>query len=183
MWSWITDYVDYQYHNWVEVPTTVVWTLFGVRDGGFMLLYAADLGAVHPDRYQKFFSLACSVGAGQLLRTIARTDGSYRWNVDDSAPGSLDGFTGMEQPFMIGILNEGMIAVHRLTGDSVVKNAITKSVEHEYLRSYNPKWLAGDVLLHFTVSSIPVFRASRVVVTPPIHFHLLIRDRSSKRAS
>lgn len=150
MWPWITDYVDYQYHNWVEVPTTWSGLYFGVRDGGFMLLYAADLGAVHPDPATRssFRSRALS-GAVNYYARLQGTDGSYRWNVDDSAPGSLDGFTGMEQPFMIGILNEGMIAVHRLTGDSVVKNAITKSVEHEYLRSYNPNgWRAMYYFIH-----------------------------------
>jgi uncharacterized protein (TIGR03437 family) len=150
MWPWITDYVNYQYHNWVEVPTTWSGLYFGVRDGGFMLLYAADLGAVHPDpATRSSFRSRALAGAVNYYARLQGTDGSYRWNVDDSAPGSLDGFTGMQQPFMIGILNEGMIAVHRLTGDSVVKNAITKSVEHEYLRSYNPNgWRAMYYFIH-----------------------------------
>jgi len=144
MWPWITDYVDYQYHNWVEVPMNWSGLYFGIRDGGFMLLYAADLGAVHPDpTVRQSFKTRALAGAVNYYARLQNTDGSYRWSVDDSSPGSLDGFTGMEQPFMVGILNEGMIATHRLTGSATVANAITKSAEHEYLRSYNPNGWRG----------------------------------------
>src|SRR4029078_1914156 len=150
MWPWITDYVNYQYHNWVEVPSTWSGLYFGVRDGGFMLLYAADLGAVHPDPATRdSFRTRALAGAVNYYARLQSTDGSYRWNVDDSAPGINDGFIGMEQPFMIGILNEGMIAAHRLTGAPTVKNAILKSVEHEYNRSYNPNgWRAMYYFIH-----------------------------------
>ncbi len=144
MWPWITDYVDYHFRNWVEVPLNWNGLYYGVRDGGFMLLYAADLGAVHPDPgTRNLFRTRALAGATGYYARLQSSDGSYRWSVDDSSPGALDGFTGMEQPFMVGILNEGMIATHRLTNDPIVRNAILKSVEHEYQRSYSPNGWRG----------------------------------------
>jgi hypothetical protein len=150
MWPWITDYVNYQFHNWDEVPKNWSGLYFGIRDGGFMLLYAAELGAVHPDPAVRADLKARALDVAQnYYARLQQTDGSYRWNVDDSAPGTLDGFTGMEQPFMVGILNEGMIAVHRLTNDERVKSAVLKSVEHEYLRSYNANgWRSSYYFIH-----------------------------------
>ena len=150
MWPWITDYVNYQYHNWVEVPSNYPSLYYGIRDGGFMLLYAADLGAVHPDPATRgSFRTRALAGAVNYYARLQYTDGSYRFNVDDSSPGALDGVTGIEQPFQVGILNEGMIAVHRLTGDATVKNAILKSAEHEYMRSYNSNgWRAMYYYIH-----------------------------------
>jgi hypothetical protein len=57
--------------------------------------------------------------------------------------------TGIEQPFQVGIVNEAMIAVHRLTGDERVKAAILKSAEHEFARSYNSKgWRSMYYFIH-----------------------------------
>lgn len=159
MWVWITDYVDYHFRNWVEVPTgwaekdpATAPLYFGVRDGGFMLLYAANLAAVHPDPSVRadFKSrvLRCAVN---YYATLQKPDGSYRWN-DDGFP-----FSGIEQPFMVGILNEGMIAVHRLTGNERVKAAIIKSAEHEFLHSYNPNgWRSMYYFVHGTIGNPPV---------------------------
>jgi hypothetical protein len=44
------------------------------------------------------------------------------------------------QPFMVGILLEGMIAVHKLTGNETVKRAIIKGAECLFLKGYNPHW-------------------------------------------
>jgi hypothetical protein len=150
MWAWITDYVNYQFHGWDEVPKNWDGLYFGVRDGGFMLLYAAEIGAVHPDPAVRadFKNRALSVAVNYYTR-LQQIDGSYRWNVEDSVAGNKDGFTGMEQPFMVGILNEGMIAVHRLTGDEKVKSAILKSAEHEFTKSYNANgWRAPYYFIH-----------------------------------
>ena len=40
------------------------------------------------------------------------------------------------QPFMVGLLLDGMIAVHRMTGDPTVGNAIAKSVSNLYNVAY-----------------------------------------------
>jgi hypothetical protein len=158
MWPWITEYVRSQFANWVSNMTgnttsdraTYPGFYFGIRDGAFMLLGAANLARVHPDpTVRDEFRVKALHGAVDYYARLQQTDGSYRWNVDDSAPGTLDGFTGMEQPFMVGILNEGMIAVHRLTNDATVKSAILKSAEHEYLRSYNPNgWRGPYYFIH-----------------------------------
>jgi hypothetical protein len=157
MWPWIRDYVRYQFNSWVEAPTN--WTqkdptkaglYYGVRDGGFMTLYAANEAAVDPDPAIRAEFLAKVLrSAVSYYAALQSDDGSYRFSIEDSSPGALDGMTGIEQPFQVGILNEGMIAVHRLTGDPIVKAAILKSVEHEYLHSYNPNgWRTMYYFVH-----------------------------------
>ena len=151
MWPWITDYARYQFNGWVEVPTgwaekdpTTAPLYFGVRDGGLMLLYAANLAAVHPDAaIRAEFKPKVLRSAVNYYAALQKPDGSYRWNVDGDG-----GFQGSEQPFMIGLLNEGMIAAHQLTGDDRVKAAILKSVEHERQFSYNPTYRAMYYYIH-----------------------------------
>jgi hypothetical protein len=152
MWPWITRFIDYQFHNWVEVPGAGTGLYFGVRDGGFMLLYAANLAAVHPDAVVRadYKQRALSAAVNYYAR-LQQSDGSYRWN-DEGFP-----FSGSEQPFQVGILNEGMIAVHHLTGDGQVKTAILKSAEHEATKSYNPSgYRAMYYFIHGTIGSPPV---------------------------
>jgi hypothetical protein len=155
MWPWITDYVRYQYNGWVEVPTgwaekdaTTAPLYFGVRDGGFMLLYAADLAATHPDAAirAEFRAkvLRCAVN---YYAALQKPDGSYRWNVEDFPA------AGIEQPFQVGMLNEGMIAAHRLTGDERIKSAILRSVDHEFANSYSPTWRAMYYFVHGTIGA------------------------------
>lgn len=156
MWPWITAYVREGFAIWVSNMTgnttsdraTYPGFYFGIRDGGFMLLYAANLAKVHPDAtVREEFRVKALHGAVNYYARLQQADGSYRWN-DDDFP-----FSGIEQPFMVGILNEGMIAVHRLTNDSVVKSAILKSVEHEYAKSYNRTWGAMYYFVHGTIGA------------------------------
>lgn len=151
MWPWITNYVNTQFHGWDEVPNSWPATsfYFGIRDGGFMLLYAADLGAVHPDAAVRadFKTRALNVAQNYYGR-LQQADGSFRWN-DEDYP-----FSGIEQPFMVGILNEGLIAVHRLTNDVAVKNTFLKSVDHEMTTSYNPNgWKSVYYWIHGTIGN------------------------------
>lgn len=151
MWPWITRYVDNQYGLWVEQRITYPGFYFGIRDGGFMLLYCAILGAAHPDlTTRETFKNRALNGAVNYYARLQGPDGSYRWN-DDDFP-----FSGTEQPFMVGILNETMVAVHKLTGNLTVKNAIIKSAEHEYNFSYSKTWRAMYYFVHGTIGNNPV---------------------------
>lgn len=156
MWPWIRDYVKYQFNGWVEVPTgwaekdpTNAVLYFGVRDGGFMTLYTANLAAVDPDpAIRADLKARVLRGAVNYYAFLQKSDGSYRWN-DDSFP-----FSGSGQPFQIGILNEGLIAVHRLTVDDRVKAAILKSADHEFAKSYSPTgWRAMYYFIHGTIGA------------------------------
>lgn len=139
IWPWVVDYTRNQFDIWVgsRISNASLW--FGVREGGYLLLYATQIAATHPDTAirAEFREKALNAAVNYYAR-LQQADGSWRW-IDDTTSGFKDG----EQPFQIGILNEGMIAVHRLTGNEVVKNAILKSVNHEFQKSYNPNGWRG----------------------------------------
>lgn len=152
MWPWIKDYVDYQFHLWDEIRIDYPGLYFGVRDGGFMMLYAANMAVAHPDASVRadFNTRALAVAKNYYAR-LQQSDGSYRWN-DEDFP-----FTGAEQPFQVGILNEAMIQVHRLTGDATVRAAILKSADHEFTKSYKLSgWLAMYYFIHGAIGAPPV---------------------------
>jgi hypothetical protein len=135
MWPWLTRYVDNQYHLWVEMRKTYPGLYYGIRDGGFMLLYCANLGAVHPHPTTRAsFKNRALDGAVNYYARLQKPDGSWRWASDGSWIGEA------MQPFMVGILLEGMIAVHKLTGNETVKRAIIKGAECLFLKGYNPHW-------------------------------------------
>jgi hypothetical protein len=157
MWPWITAYVNQQFNLWDEQRITYPGFYFGIRDGGFMLLYAAELGAVHPDsKIRADFKTRSLKVAKDYYARLQQPDGSYRWD-DQDFP-----FVGVEQPFQVGILNEGMVAVHRLTRDETIKNAIIKSAEHEYQSSYSKNgWRATYYFVHGSMGKNPVVNCER----------------------
>lgn len=130
MWPWITSYVRDQYQTWVGARVTYSGLYYGVRDGGYMLLYAAWLAKAHPDPAVRAEFLAkARDGAVNYYARLQQPDGSWRWN-DDLIAGS------MMQPFMVGLLLDGLVAVHRLTGDAAVGNAVVRSVDNLYTDTY-----------------------------------------------
>ncbi|HEX7772611.1 MAG TPA: hypothetical protein VF435_09325, partial [Pyrinomonadaceae bacterium] len=143
MWPFIVRFTRTMYDIWVGQRMTYPALYFGVREGGYMLLYAANLAKVHPDAAirQEFLTKALD-GAVNYYARVQYTDGSWRWG-DPAWVGDAT------QPFQIGLLLEGMIAVHRLTGDERVKASIIKGTEALYLQGYNPKgWRAMYYLVH-----------------------------------
>ncbi len=130
LWPWITAYVRYEFQMWVGARVSYSGLYYGIRDGGYMLLYAAWLAKAHPDPLVRaeFLAKAQNAAANYYAR-LQYPDGSWRW-VDDLVVGTF------MQPFMVGLLLDGMIAVHRLTSDAQVKNAIVKSVENLYAAAY-----------------------------------------------
>jgi hypothetical protein len=112
---------------------------YGVRDGGYALLYAANLAKVHPDAAvrdefrQKIVSAVHNYYArGQRLQyQNSPLNGGFYFN--------LDGINGMTtQPFQEGLLAEALIQVHHLTGDEITKNSIVQLAKHLYKSAYNP---------------------------------------------
>jgi hypothetical protein len=124
MWPWITDYTRDHLNTWVMLRVNNSSLHFGVRDGGYMLLYGAWLGRVHPDNTvrQEFRSKTLTAARDYYAR-LQQSNGAWYWQ---------DGSNTWEQPFMVGLLLEGLIAVHRQSSDPTVRNAILASVENHW---------------------------------------------------
>ena len=136
MWPWITKYVREQFDTWVGLRVTYPGFYYGVRDPGYMLLFAANLAKVHPDpKVRAEFRQKALNGAVNYYARLQAPDGGFYFE--------LDNLNNTTQPFQVGLLAEGLIAIHRLTGDEAVKKAILKSAEHQYLRCFNPRGWRG----------------------------------------
>lgn len=136
MWPWITSYVREQFETWVGLRVSYPGFYYGLRDPGYMLLYAANLGRVHPDPgVRSEFRKKALDAAVKLYARLQSSDGGFYFD--------LDNITKTTQPFQVGLLAEGLIAIHRLTGDETVKRVILKSAEHQYSRCYNAKGWRG----------------------------------------
>ncbi len=136
MWPWITKYVREQFEIWVGLRVSYPGFYYGIRDPGYMMLFAANLARVHPDQKVRaeFRQKALNAAVNYYARLQA-PDGGFYFEIDN-----LDKTT---QPFQVGLLLEGLIALHRLTGDETIKKVILKSTEHQYLRCYNPRGWRG----------------------------------------
>ena len=143
MWPWIVKFTRTMFDIWVGQRVKYPALYYGVREGGYMLLYAANLAKVHPEKdVRAEFQRKALDAAVNWYARVQFPDGSWRWG-DDAWVGDAT------QPFQIGLLLEGMIAVHRLTGDERVKASIIKGTEALYLQGYNPKgWRAMYYLVH-----------------------------------
>ena len=154
MWDWINAYTRYQFDVWVKSRIKNQQLYLGVRDGAFMLQYATWLAKALPDT----FPLQTGGGAnnGKTLRDqyladveavatryfgrLQYPDGSWRW--DDPYSTDADGGTlkGITQPFMVGLLLQALVDVHRLTVDPNVKtnvqSQLTKACQHLYKTTY-----------------------------------------------
>ena len=143
MWPWITNYTRQMFQMWVGARVQYPGLYYGVRDGGYMLLYAANLARVHPDASVRaeFRQKALDAAVNYYAR-LQQADGSWRWDDPDLSPPLF----GYSQPFHVGLLLEGMIAVHRLTGDATVGQAILRGTENLYTYHFdrNPFVLDGS---------------------------------------
>jgi hypothetical protein len=131
-WEFITSETRRHYDIWLGRRLSYPKLYFGVRDGGYALLYAARLAQVHPDASVRAeFRQKALLAARDYYARLQSADGGWYWEDDGSstAPGGV-----WEQPFMVGLLLEGMIEVHEMTGDPVVAQSILKSVDHLYSR-------------------------------------------------
>lgn len=133
-WGWITRYVRTNFDIWVGSRVTYPGLYYGVRDPGYSLLYAANLAGTHPDSAVRAEFREKSLNAAKVYYArLQRTDGTWRWGDDAWLGDAMQGFH-------VGLLLEGLIAVHRLTGDPVVAQAIVKGVEGVYLTYNATKW-------------------------------------------
>jgi hypothetical protein len=131
MWPWIVGYTRHMYDIWLGNHLNDSQLYYGVRDGGYMLLYAAWLAKVSPDpAIRAEFTTKARNAAIQYYARLQYSDGSWRWLDSYAIPGYE------YEPFMVGLLLDGMVATHRLTGDQQILNAITNSVVNLYSVAY-----------------------------------------------
>ncbi len=136
MWPWITKYVRQQFQIWVGMRVKYPGFYYGVRDPGYMMLFASNLARVHPDQAVRAeFRAQVLDAAVNYYARLQSPDGGFYFD--------LDNITHTTQPFQVGLLAEGLIAVHRLTGDERVKKTILSSAEHQYEHCYNPRGWRG----------------------------------------
>jgi hypothetical protein len=148
MWDWINSYTQYFFDLYVKrhLNDTIV---YQVREAAFMLQYAAYLSMLLPDSFPLQAGGTESNGAGlraQYLQDIEAAinyfgrvqflDGSWRW--DDEYYIDADGGTlkGVMQPYMVGLLLNALIDVHRTSTNETlklnIKNQLTKACRHLY---------------------------------------------------
>ena len=154
MWDWINAYTRYQFDVWLKSRIKNPQLYLGVRDGAFMLQYATWLARALPDTFPRQTGGGSNNGttlraqyladveavATQYFGRLQFPDGSWRW--DDPYSTDADGGTlkGIMQPFMVGLLLQALVDVHRLTTNPSVKSniqsQITKACQHLFNGTY-----------------------------------------------
>jgi hypothetical protein len=133
MWPWITRWVRTHYDIWLGLRLNNTVLHYGVRDGGFALAYTAQLAVVHPDPAVRTEMRDKALRAARdYFARLQYADGSWRWTEDPADRTT----TPHEQPFMVGMMMEGLIATHQLTNDATVRTAILRGVDHLYAVAY-----------------------------------------------
>ena len=132
MWPWIVKFTREMFDIWVGQRVSYPGLYFGIREGGYMLLFAANLARVHPDATirDEFRTKALDAAVNYYAR-LQKTDGTWRWG-DDAWRGEA------MQPFQVGILLEGMIATYELTRDTTIRTSIIRGTEGLYQFGFNP---------------------------------------------
>lgn len=148
MWDWINKYTRFHFDLWLKRRINNSSLYYGVREGAFALQHATWLAKALPDSFPLQAGGTEINGAGlraQYLADIEAVstnyfgrlqypDGSWRWDDPDvvEADGGMP--KGIMQPFMVGLLLNALIDVHRLSTNSAVRlniqNQITKACRH-----------------------------------------------------
>jgi hypothetical protein len=137
MWDWITAYTRYEFDVWLGLRVNNSALYIGVREGAFMLHYAVWLAATHPDPAVRaeFLSKAETIAVNYYGR-LQLSDGSWRWDDWDYTDADGGHLVGVTQPFMVGLLLNALIDLHRLSTNETVRtnvaNQIVKGVRHLY---------------------------------------------------
>ena len=163
MWDWIAEYTKAHLSLYL-MPIRLNDSSLqnGTRDPGFVLLHAAWVAKALPDSYPleaggtgNGIAVRQQLTAGvqrwvrnywrrlQIKGTGTAKDGAWLWG------GEANGYTyrNFEQPFHVGLLLEGLVAVHRLTGQAEAKDAILASVAHLYLDCFDTRPVTVHPLL------------------------------------
>ncbi|HEU4765786.1 MAG TPA: Ig-like domain-containing protein, partial [Pyrinomonadaceae bacterium] len=150
MWDWINKYTRFHFDLWVKRRVNDPQLYYGVREGAFALHYATWLAKVLPDSFPLQAGGTEINGAGLRAQYLAdveavsmnyygrlqKADGSWRWDDVDFVDSDGGTLKGIMQPFMIGLLLNALVDVHRLSTNSTVKiniqNQIANACRHLY---------------------------------------------------
>ena len=163
LWDWINAYTRYQFDNWLKRRVNDPQLYLGVRDGAFMLLYAAWLAVALPDSFPLQSGGTATNGAALRAQYLAdveaitvnyfgrlqRDDGSWRWDDPYSVQADDGTLVGIMQPFQVGLLLHALINVYEITTNSSVKF----SIQNQVVRACRHLYSGGPYSTQF----IPVF--------------------------
>lgn len=123
LWAKITDCARFHLPMWLLQRLDYAHLHYGVRDGGLTLLGSARLAQTHPDAAVRDEMRQAALDAATLYYArLQREDGGWYYKVaGKDVPQS--------QPFQVGLLLEGMIATHQLTGEQAVADSIVRAVD------------------------------------------------------
>ncbi len=133
MWTWMADYLRGHDRSWLSrhYERGALW--YGVRDGGYTMLYMAQLAKVHPKAAVRAEMREQARKAAVLYYArLQKEDGGWYWKSQEVKKGE----ESFSQPFQVGLLLEGLIAVHQQTGDPKVAQAILKGTEWLWKKAY-----------------------------------------------
>ncbi|HJQ32269.1 MAG TPA: hypothetical protein VJ866_08825 [Pyrinomonadaceae bacterium] len=168
MWDYIERKTRATFDNWVGRRVGDSGLYYDIREDGYAQLYAVLLARVLPDSYPLYPSgtLAASGGtatdgaakraaflkdteraAVQFFGRLQGADGSWKWDDRD------EGVVGIEQPFMVGLYLESVVALDRLTTDAAVKASLRSQLEKAVRHLYSQAYRGGE-----QVSDMPKYR-------------------------
>jgi hypothetical protein len=132
MWPGITKLAREQYNIWLGSRLNYPQLHYGVRDGGFALLHVAQLAKVHPDAAVRAEMQGYALAAARdYYARLQKPDGGWYWDIEDGK-GHVTA-----QPMMVGMLLEGLVAVHQLTGDPTVAQSILRATDWLWDKGYD----------------------------------------------
>src|SRR6185369_2227034 len=151
MWDWINTYTRYHFDLWLKKRINDPGLYYGVREGAFALHYATWLAKSLPDSFP-LQSGGTEINGAALraqyqadIESIAvnyygrlqQADGSWRWDDPDFIDTDGGTLKGITQPFMIGLLLNALIDVHRLSANSTVRANIQHQITQSCLSLFN----------------------------------------------
>jgi hypothetical protein len=158
MWDWINSYVRFSLNNWLKNHINDPSLYYGVREGAFALHYATWLAKVLPDSFPLQAGGIATNGAtlrSQYLADVEaitvsyfgrlqHSDGSWRWDDPDFIDPDGGHLVGIMQPFMVGLLLNAEIDVHRLTTSTAVKASIQSQLTKALTVLYNSAYRKNE---------------------------------------
>ena len=136
MWPWLNRWLRDMNTIWLSRWLTSPVLVQGVRDGGYTLTYLAWAAKVHPDPVIRAEMLQKAKDAAvKYYARLQHPDGGWYWEfTPEWVPQGGDMFGS--NPFHVGLLLEGLIATHQLTGDTTIARTIIKSVDWFYAKAF-----------------------------------------------
>lgn len=154
MFPWLTAYTQFHLEHWLKKRVTSPALFYGVREGAFVLNFAACLAKVHPDATVRAQLTADVENVCQnYFGRLQQADGSWRWDdVDyiDSDKGTLKGVT---QPFMVGLLLRALCASHQVVTTEAARTSIKIQILNGCRHLYSDGPFTRTVAVNFGVEA------------------------------